>query len=756
MNGIGKITLTGILTAIGTSDFGATFSDEPLKTYHKGYDKEQRKTANRNRMRDKRGKDRSEALVIAWDGEGIDLFGPGRPQSYVLFGCSAEWQNPLLLRNPQLKLSHKQLCEYICDVGSRNPGAIHIGYGFAYDQNMLIQTMPLKMKERLYHGEWVSWKHGDWTYKLKIEWRKRFKLTRIRTNSGGERTTVYIDDIAAFFHSPFTKAYEKIVGKDADSVVVSGKANRGTNEWRDLPVIKQYWQAEIVALAELGTRFRDILYDAGFALSEFYGPGALANYLRRREGLVTHEWGGKESNLPTGVHTAAKSAFYGGRFEQFLLGRIPGPVFSLDINSAYPYAFCSIPTLKKGGFWQHVTDFERGTFSVYRIRYCDSEWVNELHGNPRRSPLPHPFPYRNSDSEISYPALTEGWYWEPEVSAGLDCFPGKVEIYEGWVWRPVEKEYPWKILMEDMFRQRLELKRSGQITEMAYKLGINSLYGKMAQRVGWNKEKKVPPGSHTLPIAGYVTSFCRAMITRVVKQIGVHSLVAIETDGIYTTVNPAHLELPTGIGDWLGQWELETYDEMYYVQNGVYFARKGCQWVKAKSRGFPITLVSPESTKEYLQSLVPHTRFQAMEVSANTSNFIGIGLALGRARNGKGHIVPSKAQVLHCQWEKSSRTLIPGGKGKRIHVPAYCPACESGNNALEQPHLLVSNHGAIGKSVAYVLSKGETKQPKWNPFSQSYRLPWETPIAERWRVKAQEDEERIEQIILGKVPELSV
>lgn len=749
--------MTGTRTAIGMNDLalGAEFSDEPLETYHKGYDKHGRKIADRDRKRNMRGKDRSEALVIAWDGEGIDLFGPGKPQSYVLFGCSAEPDNPAVLTNPTTKLSHKRLCEYICDVGSRNPGAIHIGYGFAYDQNMLIQTMPLSMKMRLYNGQWVSWRYGVWKYKLKIEWRKRLKVTRTRFDTGGDRTTVYIDDIAAFFHSPFVKAYERIVGEHANRKIIEGKANRGSNQWSDFGEIREYWRNEILALAELATRFRDLLYDAGFSLSEFYGPGALANYLRRREGLVEHEWGGKEQNLPRGVHTAAKSAFYGGRFEQFLLGRIPGPVFSLDINSAYPYAFCSIPTLKEGGHWEHGENFERGTFSVCRIRYCDQRFIN-YHGVPRRSEVPHPFPYRNKDSEISYPALVEGWYWEPEVSACLDVYPERIEIYETWIWRPASEEMPWKTLMEEMFRMRLALKQNGDITEMAYKLGINSLYGKMAQRVGWDKENKKPPGSHTLPIAGYVTSFCRAMITRVVSQIGPHSLVAIETDGIYTTANPAHLDLPTGIGDWLGQWELEQFDEMYYVQNGVYFARKGSEWTKAKSRGFPITLVSPECTAEYLQSLKSHTKFQPMNVTANTSNFIGLGSALARARNGKGTTVASKAQILHCQWEKSSRTLIPGGKGKRIHVPAYCPACESGNNAFERPHLLLSNHGTSRSSLAYVLSGGKAEQPSWNPVSQSYRLPWETPDSERWRVKAQEDEERIEQIILGQVPELSV
>jgi hypothetical protein len=725
---------------------------EAVTFYHKGHDANSRKVADRDRKREEHCSRRANALVIAWDGEGIDLFGKGRPQSYVLFGCSAEPDSPLVLDDPTAKLSHRDLCEYICDVGSRNPGAIHIGYGFAYDQNMLIQTMPLQWKERLYQGQWVKWTYKHYVYKLKIEWRKRFKVTRTR---GNERHTVYIDDVVSFFHSSFVKAYEKIVGKNADPTVISGKANRGANNWTNLREIQTYWRAEILALAQLGTAFRDVLYGAGFALTDFYGPGALANYLRKREGLVTHEWGGKEGNIPSAVHSACKSAFYGGRFEQFLLGRVQGPIYSLDINSAYPYAFTHIPSLAEG-YWEHVSDYRPNAFAVYRIRYADPEWINNHHGNPRRSIPAHPLPYRNGDSEISYPSVVSGWYWAPEVSALIDTVPDKLEIYEGWAWVSANELKPWKVLMERMFTERRELKRKGDITELAYKLGINSLYGKMAQRVGWNKETKSPPASHTLCIAGFVTSYCRAMIWRVVRQLPTQTLIAVETDGIYTTADPATLDLPTGIGDWLGQWELEEYSEMLYVQNGVYFARKGSEWVKAKSRGFSVTMVSPASTIEYLQSLTPGSKFQAMDIVATTSSFIGIGSALARARNGKGTISPAKASVLHCQWETSSRVLIPGGKGKRIHVPAYCDACKAGLTPYEAPHTLVSNHGAIGNIFRAVLDN-ETDQVKaWNEVSHSYMLPWETAKTEAWRVRAQEDDERIEHFVLGEMPGVPV
>lgn len=709
--------------------------------YHKGGNG---KARNRERMESQRVEKRLSVPVIAWDGEGIDLRGPGRPQSYVLFGCSAEVDSPLIINSPDQCLDYRQIVDYICDVGSRNPGAIHVGYGFGYDQNMIIQKMPLDWKILLKEGKAVVYydgPHRKIKYRVKINWQKRIEVTRTRFN---DKVTVRIDDIASFFHAPFTEAYRTIVGSSANQTVVSGKAARGNNEFSDLPEILSYWQAEIVALAELGDRFRSIMYNGGFLLTDWYGPGAVASYMRRTEKLSIHEWGAKESNIPGPVHKAAKSAFYGGRFEQFQIGRLEGPIYSLDINSAYPAAFCDIPTLKEGGFWDHVEiPSNNHCFGVYYLRFCDPEWTITDYGVPRRSLPFQPLPHRNRDGQISYPSVVEGWYWRPEMEAVRDCFPDYLEIVEGWEWRPAADEYPWRELMTRMFAARKALKAVGDPTQMAYKLAINSLYGKMAQRVGWNKETKTPPKSHSLAIAGYITSHCRASLVRVMSQLSPDQLIAVETDGIYTTADPAHLHLISGIGSELGQWELEQYDEMLYVQNGVYLARNSQEWVKAKSRGFSSKLVTPESMQSFLQSLTANGYWDPMEMPP-VSKFIGIGLALQLGRNSRNTVNPSKVNSLHCQWIREDRQIDAKGRGKRVHVPGFCDRCADGFNTYERPHVLYSNHGNHGAILKYATSYANGERPVWHSASADYKLPWETAEVENWRELQEADDELLE------------
>ncbi len=55
---------------------------------------------------------------IAWDGEGINLMGEGRPQSYVLFGCTEGHIAS------QEGLSIWQCLEFIIDIGRRFPQRI--------------------------------------------------------------------------------------------------------------------------------------------------------------------------------------------------------------------------------------------------------------------------------------------------------------------------------------------------------------------------------------------------------------------------------------------------------------------------------------------------------------------------------------------------------------------------------------------------------------------------------------------------------
>jgi DNA polymerase type B, organellar and viral len=664
--------------------------------------------------------------MIAWDSEGIDLDGRGQPQRTVLLGCSADVADPLQIESPDDVLSFEDIAEYMLWVSATNPDCWHIGYFFSYDQNMIIQSLHWAIKQRLYedgHSR-VTGKNGR-QYEVDLIPGKMLKISR----RGSDKQSITIA-------TRFTVAYESLFPDRLDTpeyaIIEEGKKARGANSYDDIPTVRKYWQAEIMALEELGTALRDLMWDNGFELQAWSGPGAFANYLRKKFQLTRHEWGGKEDNIPMPVHEAAKSAFYGGRFEQFLAGRIDGPVAAIDINSAYPAAFCQIPSLAKGGEWVRVTGPSSPTaFGLFHVLFRaphhpalperglslgSIKWPPTFH--------PMPFPYRTHNKMVKYPEAVDGWYFTPEVVAAQKAFGDAVQVIDGWEWIANEPDcYPWRDVFEEMYGRRLELKAAKNPAQMVFKLGPNSMYGKMAQRIGWKRTKKAP-ASHTLVIAGYITSYTRALIFDVARQIPEGQLVAIETDGIYTTADPSTLDLPNGTGNWLGQWDLDRYDEMLYIQSGFYMMRKGDKWKKPKTRGFAPEQITPERLTEYLASLTPGD-WPELEL-AGANRFTSLGASIARSMTKTGFNFP-KATAMHCTWVQDKRSIDPSGKGKRTHSHRHCPACAEGQSALDGSHPLF---------VTRKLFKDEEEHHGY-PMTKPHDLPWEAGYKEpEWILEA--------------------
>src|SRR3954470_4037796 len=94
-----------------------------FETYHKGRPTQARQIPLEQRQ------------FIAWDGEGINLDGDGRPQSYVLFGCST---------GDYIKkagnIGFFEAMDFMLKIGEDNVGAIHVGFAFDYDSNMIVRT----------------------------------------------------------------------------------------------------------------------------------------------------------------------------------------------------------------------------------------------------------------------------------------------------------------------------------------------------------------------------------------------------------------------------------------------------------------------------------------------------------------------------------------------------------------------------------------------------------------------------------------
>lgn len=498
----------------------------------------------------------------------------------------------------------------------------------------------------------------------------------------------------SFFTCSFIKAYEDLIGNVPD-IITKGKAGRSTFSVEEFGDVVKYWTVEIQMLKELANELRKRVYGAGLRIKDWHGPGALASFAMRANGIKQHMARSNDD-----VRMAARYAYAGGRFELFKIGRIEGPIYGIDINSAYPFAIAKLPSLSDGE-WCHVdrSDIHKKLsdchalppFGLWKLRLRDRDKGGFAHE-------PSPLFHRDLDHNISFPWYTEGWYYSHEAYL---AYQHGAEIVEGWFYQSsAEKPFAW---ITDMYETRRDWKRRGLSSQLALKLCMNSIYGKLAQRVGYDPEKGTLPPWHQLEWAGWVTSYTRAMLFSIIRKIPYQDLVAVETDGIYTTADPSSL----GIVDSkeLGGWEVSEYKEMMYVQSGLaWFMDSNGEW-HTKRRGLDSGSFTLDDCRDYLSTLAPGAPWNPFV--GNTTRFVGLGQALA-----------SKwFTQRHCVWETKPREINPGSTGKRIHVHRMCRACRDGRTALETAHDLV-------------ISSRSTLDIRSVPHS----IPWEQEVGRKaWR-----------------------
>lgn len=678
-----------------------------VKFYHTGESKREDYDVKTFRRKAPKAIDKK---VIAWDMEGISLSGQEKPQHAVLFGCSAEPDKPLLGE----RLTTREMLNYIIEIGLKYPHALHVGYAFKYDANMIIYGLSERNIIKLWRFGRVKFSMCD-KYSWLIRWvpGKMFtvsrhpKLTKRNTRA---KVSVTIYDYSSFFGQAFLPTAEQILREDLSTddrdVIAHGKQARGKQDWSDMPEIEHYWNREIILIQRVFEKFRDVMHRAGFSLSQWYGPGALANYINASRGIRQHLGAVQITSgyMPREVHEASKHAFSGGRFELFKAGRIQGPIYAIDINSAYPYALTKIPSLHPDcGEWRHVVKPDRVTrFGVYRVKF-------KATGLAPIEYRPMPFFWRDNRGMISYPGMVHGWYWSPEAALALNI-PG-AEILEGWEWDSDETEFPWEFL-SDMYDTRMRLGKKNLLS-MPFKLGPNSLYGKYAQTVGWDQKKRLPPKSHALPVAGWVTSYCRAMLFNVVAQ-DPENVIAVETDSVYTTTDPHTLNIP--IGDGLGEWGYDVYDELAYMQSGMYHYKMGGEWKGVRSRGINKSEYPYEVADDYLRTLLPGEQWGKMSLETKP-RFIGAGAAIAAS---------SPLKEIMTSWRSQTKEMALGDTGKRMHVHKACKQCADGTPPNECAHRLAIKSRSDGQIMSF---------PRRLPWERVKNFPEVEEIKERSRIE---------------------
>lgn len=611
------------------------------------------------------GEKRGRPDFIVWDGEGITYY-QGTPQKYVLFGASTD----------DYRISHalttKECLDLILSVEERHPHAVHVGFAFKYDAEMILVDLPVRSWRYLMRHGFVRW--GK--YRITYHPGKRFGVSRMYGDKHNRRkvsATIY--DTWGFFQSSFVSACRKWLDADdmADLQQVSdGKLKRGIFTIDEIyDTILPYWQAEHRLAVKLIDRLYDSLEAADLVPSEWHGPGALAKVIYQRYKVREHmsrtaidvkdERDAKLPTLPEEVNVAARHAYIGGHFECYQVGHHDAPVWQYDINSAYPYAISKLPDLADGE-WEHVDEpsFDPNVYAIWRITYDAF--------NPRILSNAFPIPYRDERGFVSYPLQVETWIWTPEAALVADL-PQYATITEAWIWRPRTDHLPFDFVPE-MYAERRYRKAHGDPSEKALKLALNSLYGKMAQRAGWHDTRPLPR-FHQLEWAGYVTSHTRAQLYAAIQQAGT-ATIAVETDAIFSS---KPLDLPTS--DRLGDWELTEHDWITYLSSGMYWTNN-----KTAYRGFDANSITHADAITWLRGTNDHGWRTPM--LGTTTRFIGAGMGLGTPQ--------------HRVWVSDFRRVWVGWMGKRVHLPKSCKHCREGITGADMMHrTIVGVRGGVSQ-----------------------------------------------------------
>lgn len=598
------------------------------------------------RWRERQSRNRTsraaERPFAVWDGEGITL----ADGSHIYVMLSAKCGDDTITVTDASGIDTVTVFSTLLAFAARHPTAIHVLYGSNYDFNMFLASLSEAELKRVYDQPYARWRQ------FRIGWRrgKAFYLSSMAT---GQRVTVY--DTVSFFQTSFVKACDSYLKEYSNrDLIVSNKADRNVFKHDDLVRMEQYNLAELDAFEKLMIELRDRLTAVDMMPTRWDGPGAVASTLLKREGVKQH----LTQSLPSGVSAAGRYAYAGGRFEVIRFGYVNEPSYQYDLNSAYPAAMGSIPSLA-GGRWRRVTKPERESpipaFSLWKVR-ATSAYPG----------LPGPAFCRAINGTVAYPTTVTGWYWGVEVQAMMDYARaglGGIELQAAYLFEPATDAKPFAFV-EPLYYERQALKAVGNGAHVGVKLGLNSLYGKLAQQVGWRDTPSGPkiPAFHQLEYAGYITASCRAQMLRAAMH-DPDAVIAFETDAIFSS-----RPLPLPVSTKLGEWSETVYSELAYVQSGMYFGTKENGETVTKTRGIDRAVPGrPDHegilTLDRVLQRWQQPRADQRYFDASVTRFIGAGMAL-RQEWGRW-----------LRWEQTVKRLRLEPSGKRMHLE--CDSCDN-------------------------------------------------------------------------------
>jgi hypothetical protein len=510
------------------------------------------------------------------DGEGCGHDRHGR-QHYMLLCAGNDADMRELYTGKPLTMLER--FDWICNLPAK---PILVGFAFGYDCTQLLRELDQNRRKDLFVDKRLDRdgnptdihalrvRKSDYTYindQFGVVYLpgKYLRICRLErrpgrmTHLGRRPSTLHpikgsvrtIWETFGFFQKKFSIALADFdIGTPAERKLIQrNKAERAQFQ-RMTREVRDYCKLECALEARMMETLRTACTACGIKPADWSGAGRLAEAMHRDHGTMTkerlHAW------VPSGVLGFAQAAYYGGRFECVRVGRVKRPVYEHDINSAYPAAMLKLPCLEHGT-WKYCSAEEIA--DLYRtdknaLFVAQTAFDHSRHSNGPMCGLP----FRKKGS-LSWPIKGQGVYWSVELRSAARL-GARYQFGSGWRYVTPCQCIPFDWI-KPLYEARIRMGKS--TAGKPIKLGMNSLYGKLAQRVG-------NPRYGNFIWAGLITAHTRAALNEAIATAPA-DIVMIATDGIYS-LSP----LPLPVGPGLGQWETKQHQAgLFLLQPGLYW-----------------------------------------------------------------------------------------------------------------------------------------------------------------------------------------
>jgi hypothetical protein len=543
-------------------------------------------------------------------------------------------------------LTTMQVFTWLFALHREHPRAKLVCFGLNYDVNQWIRDLTVGELTRLARDGRASHR-----MRYKLTWlpRKLFTVT-----DAASKEHFRIAEVFGFYQTSFVRAL-RAWGLEPTKEIERMKARRGRFSDEDLRRVVRYCKSECRLLVELMDSLAAACVEADCAPArDWIGAGAIASTLLRTAGVKgAHAYDSELADREI-VEGPILRAYFGGRVEMLAQGVAPA-AHSVDVKSAYPYAATLLPALDRARLY-NVKRYDAGAeHAIWRVK-----WEGQNHNGVC------PFPVRLHDFSIVYPESGEGCYHACEVRAALACgymlrFDGGVKLRSA----VRTDRLPFGFIPR-LFALRDRYKRAGHPAEKALKLGLNSVYGKLAQGYGFADQ---PPPFQSYLWAGEITARTRATMLRAVHAVKLPLMIS--TDGMFS-VDRMGAALDGVPRQGLGSLERGVMRDPFIVQAGVYSRLcdgcdgAGCEacagtGMAIKSRGFAARDVDYRELRQVWHDDGPDGVYHY-----RSRRFIGLRVALARNKlDDIWRTWPIEQRSLTLQ---ASRKLTPDGRGDLVRL----------------------------------------------------------------------------------------